>query len=222
MGRQCQVGDYAVLENDRPAKLAYRAWLQYADSVKKLEQTNLRLVIDGANLPVSREKELYSSVMTVWKHAMRAMNDLILGRPQRINDGDIMLGLLSWHLYPDMTVLGVGTRTYHVPQKDGLIAPGGMITVGMGSREGCPDETIYWSLPLAHMRFYGNPVNSERRHGMKESQVSYADFRFVLLGSVLSSWGMDKHDLGLALQCIILLGDSIINEPSKSAVLGDS
>ena len=89
------------------------------------------------------------------------MNDLILGRPQRINDGDVMLGLLSWHLYPDMTVLGVGTRTYHVPQQDRLIAPGGMITVGMGSREGCPDETIYWSLPLAHMRFYGDPVNAE-------------------------------------------------------------
>ncbi|RYN91066.1 hypothetical protein AA0119_g10778 [Alternaria tenuissima] len=196
-----------------------RAWLQYADSVKKVEQTNLRLVIDGANLPVSRDKELYSSVMAVWKHAMKAMNDLILGRPQRINDGDVMLGLLSWHLYPDMTVLGVGTRTYHVPQQDGLIAPGGMITVGMGRREGCPDEAIYWSLPLAHMRFYGNAVNAERRHGLKDSQVSYADFRYVILGSVLSSWDLEKNDLDLAMQCIILLGDSIItNEPSQSAV----
>jgi hypothetical protein len=120
---------------------------------------------------VSRDKELYSSVMAVWKHAMKAMNDLILGRPQRINDGDVMLGLLSWHLYPDMTVLGVGTRTYHVPQQDGLIAPGGMITVGMGRREDGPDEAIYWSLPLAHMRFYGSAVNAERRHGLKDSQV---------------------------------------------------
>ena len=193
--------------------MSSRAWLQYADSVKKLEQTNLRLVIDGANLPVSRDKELYSSVMAVWKHAMKAMNDLILGRPQRINDGDVMLGLLSWHLYPDMTVLGVGTRTYHVPQQDRLIAPGGMITVGMGSREGCPDETIYWSLPLAHMRFYGDPVNAERRHGMKDSQVSYADFRYVILGSVLSSWNMENNDIDLAMQCIILLDDSISNDP---------
>ncbi|CAN9466789.1 unnamed protein product [Alternaria alternata] len=193
-----------------------RAWLQYADSVKKVEQTNLRLVIDGANLPVSRDKELYSSVMAVWKHAMKAMNDLILGRPQRINDGDVMLGLLSWHLYPDMTVLGVGTRTYHVPQQDGLIAPGGMITVGMGCREGCPDEAIYWSLPLAHMRFYGSAVNAERRHGLKDSQVSYADFRYVILGSVLSSWDMGKNDLDLAMQCIILLGDSMItNRPPR-------
>jgi hypothetical protein len=171
---------------------------------------------------VSRDKELYSSVMAVWKHAMKAMNDLILGRPQRINDGDVMLGLLSWHLYPDMTVLGVGTRTYHVPQQDGLIAPGGMITVGMGRREDGPDEAIYWSLPLAHMRFYGSAVNAERRHGLKDSQVSYADFRYVILGSVLSSWDMEKNDVDLAMQCIILLGDSIItNEPSQSVVFGD-
>ena len=112
-----------------------------------------------------------------------------------------------------MTVLGVGTRTYHVPQQDRLIAPGGMITVGMGSREGCPDETIYWSLPLAHMRFYGDPVNAERRHGMKDSQVSYADFRYVILGSVLSSWNMENNDIDLAMQCIILLDDSISNDP---------
>jgi hypothetical protein len=222
MGCQCKVSDFDVPESGRPAKPFNRAWLQYADSVKKVEQTNLRLVIDGANLPVSRDKELYSSVMTVWKHAMNAMNDLILGRPQRIHDGDIMLGLLSWHLYPDMTVLGVGNRTYHVPQQDQLVAPGGMITVGMGSREGVPDEAIYWSLPLAHMRFYGSAVNAERRHGLEESQVSYADFRYVLLGSALSSWGMEKDDLDLAMQWIILLGDSIINDSSQSVVLGDS
>jgi hypothetical protein len=222
MGCQREVSDYTVSEICEPAKTTYRAWLQYADNIKKVEQTNLRLVIDSANAPVSRDKELYSSVMTVWKRAMKVMNDLILGCPQRIHNGDIMLGLLSWHLYPDMTVLGVGTRTYRVPQQDQLIAPGGMITVGMGGREGIPDDAIYWSLPLAHMRFYGNAINAERRIGLRESQIPFVDFRYVVLGSVLSSWGLEKDGLDIALQWIVLLGDAIANEPPGYVVRRNS
>ena len=48
---------------------------------------------------------------------------------------------------------------------------------------------------------------------MKDSQVSYADFRYVILGSVLSSWNMENNDIDLAMQCIILLDDSISNDP---------
>jgi hypothetical protein len=70
-----------------------------------------------------------------------------------------------------------------------------MITVGMRSRDGDPDKGIFWSLPLAHMRFYGGVVKTERRTSQKESQITYAGFQYVILGSVVSSWGLESENL---------------------------
>jgi hypothetical protein len=56
--------------------------------------------------------------------------------------------------------LKCGEWTHHVPQQDSLIPPGRMITVGMRSRDGDPDKGIFWSLTLAHVRFYGGVVKT--------------------------------------------------------------
>jgi hypothetical protein len=182
--------------------------LQIADSAKKKEQIQLKLVVENAMLPVSKDSALYSSVTNAWIRAMTAMNNLILGRPQRIQSGDIVLGLLSWHLYPDIAVLGIGNKSYHISQHDKIIAPGGIITLGMQSREGDIDEGIFWSLPLAHMRFYGDKVTTERRIGLRQSQIPFSDFRYVILGSVLSSWGLMNDQFDTAFRLIILLGNA--------------
>ncbi|KAF2180319.1 hypothetical protein K469DRAFT_753525 [Zopfia rhizophila CBS 207.26] len=182
-----------------------RSWLSSADKAKAFQQTQLRLILDNISLPVSKKPELYPAVIETWKKAMTALNDLILGRPQRIQSGDVLLGISAWHLYPDMSVLR--DTPQYIAQRDDLISSGGIITIGL---EGRPDEAgdgIYWSLPLAHMRYYGDATIATRFAGLRESQVSFGEFRYVILGSILATWG--PSDLECASRLICLLANSI-------------
>ena len=52
---------------------------------------------------------------------MQVLDKLIAGIPQSIEDPEILLGLGSWHLYPDMAV--VHNKAKHVWQKDELVLP---------------------------------------------------------------------------------------------------
>lgn len=94
--------------------------------------------------------------MTTWRNALQAMNDLVQGKPLRVQDPDVLCGLSSWHLYPDLSVQH--STTTSVKQSDPLIKRGGIITLGLLEGSAGSKEGIYWSLPLAHLRFYGDPV----------------------------------------------------------------
>ncbi|KAK2729017.1 uncharacterized protein CKAH01_10588 [Colletotrichum kahawae] len=82
-----------------------RSWLQTADSDRRLQQTQLMLIISNVRLPVNSKKDPYESVIDAWVSGMAAMNRLLQGIPQRVQDGTILLAMSSWHLYPDMEVL---------------------------------------------------------------------------------------------------------------------
>ncbi|KAF2719024.1 hypothetical protein K431DRAFT_229354, partial [Polychaeton citri CBS 116435] len=163
-----------------------RAWVASADKVKAVQQVQLRLIMENISLPVSRKTELYPAVIDAWSKAMVALDNLILGQPQRIHSGDVLLGISAWHLYPDMAVLQ--EQTHRVCQNDELIHPGGVITIGLENRPDQAGDGIYWSLPLAHLRYYGVPMQATRYSGLRESQVSFDQFRYVILGSILSTW----------------------------------
>jgi len=82
-----------------------RSWLQTADTAKRLEHTQLSLIINNLRMPVNSNNDPYQSVLKAWTSAMTAMDRLIQGIPQRVQDGAILLAISSWHLYPDMEVL---------------------------------------------------------------------------------------------------------------------
>jgi hypothetical protein len=150
--------------------------------------------MDNISLPVSRSSNVHSAVLGAWKHALRAMNDLVSGKSLRIQSGDVLLGLSAWHLYPDISVQS--PQPSYVSQKDTLISPGGIVTVGLLDRgEQSSDEGFYWSLPLSHLKHYGDPVQATRYSGLSESDVTYDQFLFVILGSVLSCWEVTDQDL---------------------------
>jgi hypothetical protein len=131
-----------------------RAWLRTADEVKKREQMRLRLIINNLNISVDNNVNVYRSVVRAWQTAMQMMEKLIQGMPQRVQNGAILLAMSAWHLYPDKVVLGSEEKL--VRQQDPLIAAGGCLTVGLESAY--PDhgnDGVYWSLSLAHLRFYG-------------------------------------------------------------------
>jgi hypothetical protein len=56
-----------------------RAWLRTADEFKKLEQTQLMLVIDNLDIPVNHDMRVYSSVMQAWKTALQSLERMVIG-----------------------------------------------------------------------------------------------------------------------------------------------
>lgn len=165
------------------------------------------------SLPVSKNPILHTAIINSWTRALLALENLIKGRGQRIQSGEVLLGLSSRHLYPDISV--VNDESHHIKQSDPLISPGGIITIGLHNKPDEADNGIYWSLPLAHMRYYGDPTVATRHTGLRESQVTSDQFIFVALGSVLSSWRLLDQDLETPLQVINMLSESVVNTLSK-------
>jgi len=163
-----------------------RAWLRSADEARMRDQRQLMLILNNVNLPVSSNLSVYNSVLDTWKTAMVSMDNLVKGVPQRVQCGALLLGLSAWHLYPDMVVYGKSIK--EIRYNDSLVSIGGILTVGLQNDEN-NDQGVYWSLPLAHLRYYGHPVKSTRAVSQDVSRVSMDQLAQVALGAVLSAWG---------------------------------
>lgn len=161
-----------------------RAWLQCADTAKALQQTQLRLLVDNVTLPISPHKSLYSTVMDTACKALQALDCLVRGVPQQIDNGAVLLGLSSWHLYPDILMASTDT---HIKQADNLIASGGIITIGLENKDG-KFGGVFWSLPLAQAKYYGDPVLAKRCLGVEQSRVSFDELQLVIIGSIIRDW----------------------------------
>ncbi|KAI9756772.1 MAG: hypothetical protein M1835_000705 [Candelina submexicana] len=133
--------------------------------------------------------DVYRSVLKAWQSAISTMEKLILDMPQRVQNGAILLGLSAWHLYPDVVVLG--KRTTGVDLKDPLIATGGTLTLILhdSSGEDLEQDGVYWSLSLAHLRYYGDPIASTRSTSLGSSQISFKEYEVLLLGDTLKLMG---------------------------------
>ena len=170
-----------------------RAWLRAADIVEELRQKQLSLIIQSLNISITQASDVYTSVMQAWKTAMTTMDRLISGMGHSIQDGSTLLGLSSWHLYPDLVVLG--NKTAEVKQKDSLVAPGGIVTIGLQGAQGADDCGVHWSLSLAHVHFYGDPVPAEGSISLSSSRVSLDEFLLVVFGSLISTWSPNASDV---------------------------
>lgn len=53
------------------------------------------LILDNADLPIDNEQGVYESVMKTYTAALRAMDNLIMGTPQQVQEGAAFLGILS-------------------------------------------------------------------------------------------------------------------------------
>ncbi|KAL8789433.1 MAG: hypothetical protein Q9213_001190 [Squamulea squamosa] len=163
-----------------------RAWLLSADENQKFRLTQLRLIIKDSGLLVSSFGNTYDSVIDVWTTAMKTLQDLILGRPQRISKGALLIGLSCWHIFPDLNVVG---PLIHVKFNDELVDKGGIVTLGLQSASTDNDPGVQWSLSLSHLRYYGNPVTVTSRTSALGSRISMEDLHMVALGAVFGAWG---------------------------------
>ena len=165
-----------------------RAWLRAADVARELNQKQLLLIVKNLNIPIDENMNVYSSVIEAWKTAMRTMDKLIDGVSHSVNSGAVLLGLSAWHIYPDLIILG--SKIAHTKQNDPLVAPNGNVTIGLHGVEAADSQGVYWSLSLAHLRFYGDPVPSQRSVDTDLSRISFDDLWHVILGSLFATWGI--------------------------------
>ena len=162
-----------------------RVWLRNADEAKKTQQTQVMLILKNISLPIAQKSGVYSSVMEVWRKAIRTLGLLIQGMPQRVQEGELLLGLSAWHLYPDICPLDAATT--FVLQNDPLVGSGGIITIGLQNANPDTDHGVYWSLSLAHLRYHGDPVIRTASAGGQSSRVSIDQLLMVTLGSVMDA-----------------------------------
>ncbi|KAF8246151.1 hypothetical protein K440DRAFT_662258 [Wilcoxina mikolae CBS 423.85] len=168
-----------------------RSWLRTADAAKEQQQIQLRLILENVALPVDTKTKVLDSVVQVWTSAMSMVDRLLGGVPQKVGSGAVLLGLHSWHLYPDMVVLEK-SGPKEVCQRDPLMDIGGILTIGLTGNDGVGDigdqhAGIHWSLPLANLRYYGHPTFSTRSI-LDNSQLSVAELQQVALGSFARTW----------------------------------
>ncbi|KAF5234251.1 hypothetical protein FAUST_7711 [Fusarium austroamericanum] len=209
-----------------------RAWLRCADEANgiKKKQTQLLLILKNIAIAVNSITDTYKSVMHAWKSAMVLVENLLLGQPQEVRDGAILLGLSAWHLYPDLLVLG--NTVTQVKQQDNLVAPGGILTLGLAETHSDQGHCgVSWSLPLASLNFYGDPITSTQTLDPDTSRLSSRDLSYVGLGSLLYEWDLPSTTVSQAVECLVELwaflcrnvgGLGPLSAPSRGSVQSDS
>ncbi|KAK4182282.1 hypothetical protein QBC35DRAFT_468206 [Podospora australis] len=168
-----------------------RAWLRTADKCKMKEQTQLRLIIDNLDATVSPSSGTYESVVEAWISSMKVVDNLVEGIPQSIHEVAALIGISSWHLYPDMVVYQAGP--HEIQQRDPLMRQGGLLTVGLDSSP-TSSQGVSWALPLAKLRYYGNPVVVRRSFDLHNQHVSFEQLALVILGGLAKVWPEDDGD----------------------------
>ncbi|KAK7420394.1 hypothetical protein QQX98_002817 [Neonectria punicea] len=187
-----------------------RSWLQTADATKRLQHTQLTLIINNLRMPVNSNPDPYQSVLKAWISAMTAMDRLAQRIPQRVQDGAVLLAMSSWHLYPDMEVLVGDCKTIH--QSDTLME-GAIITL---STHGVGDgEEVFWSLPLSRMRYYSTPVAAEARLASDTSRVSMQEFHVVILGMVIAPWTPRTENIPQSCRLVQVVNKRLEENPTK-------
>jgi len=185
-----------------------RAWLRAADQVMTKQQKQLMLIVNNVGLPVNNIDGTYESVKLAWVESLETMEKVVQGMPHNVYSGAVLLALMSWHIYPDMVV--ISSSVQRIAYDDELVAAGGQITVGLQNSTPDTGGGLKWSLSLAHLRYYGDPTTVERSAGLDSSRVSFKQFAFVVLGSLISGWGTSKNNTNIFLDEIIEIAEVIV------------
>lgn len=203
-----------------------RAWLRTADRIKTKEQDQLMLLMRNLNVPMDTDRLkkvfAYESVITAWTSALASVEKLVRGEPQAVDSGASLLALFSWHLYPDVVITSPASAEHHF--NDPLVSAGGTLTLGLAPPGGSCHRAVFWSLPLAHLNYYGRPVRREAELDMQSKAITFEQFVFVVFGALLWQWGFRHPDVKIpalffkSLRCTInktTLGASDLQDPSS-------
>ncbi|KIV77822.1 hypothetical protein PV11_09602 [Exophiala sideris] len=192
-----------------------RSWLQCANKFMQKQRSHLTIVSNSSGLSVDTTRNLYEDVTNAWISALRITECLLHGESHEVMSGAILLALKSWHLYPDMLYLK-DTRKF--TQDDALFPKGALITVGVTSAS--PDRAgLSWSLPLAYLRYYGDPVVITRSEAENASGVTVDDFCQMILGCATGYWFKTYDDIDIAVELLVTLSETLAGNPEDGSRL---
>jgi hypothetical protein len=177
-----------------------RAWIQTADQAMQVKQTQLMLIVNNMTLPVNTNPKMFQNVLQTWKSAMITVDNLIQGMPHSVETAAVLLGLCSWHIYPDMLVLHSSPTP--VKQNDPLVPKGGILTVGLQIDRPGQEGGVYWSLPLGHLRYYGAPVMKESHLETEGGRVAVDQLLQLAFGSFSKDSKCNRSELGAFIVCL--------------------
>lgn len=203
LASRCTISRIQLAEWDASA----RAWLQTADQAMAVRQTRLMSAIEELKLPIENGPSLLDTVVRACTAALEGMERLIQGVAQRVQSPAVLLGLSCWHIYPDILVLGT-SKIEPIKQNDPLVADGGLLTIGM-QLESETDESIFWSLPLSFLRWYGDPVVTRGSIGPAHARISPDELVFVTMGCLFAVWGLKAEDDTTAMDWITLIFNKV-------------
>ncbi|KAK8070421.1 hypothetical protein PG997_010624 [Apiospora hydei] len=178
-----------------------RSWIRAANDSPVISgrQKTVRSILDHINTTVRNKQDLYTSVTEAWKLSLETMEKIITGSSYSIEDGSVVVALVSWHLYPDLIVLGSQAEDYF--QNDELVEPGGCVTVGLRSHSLSLAEKsgVHWSLSLAHLRYYGALKTTSRSLTNTPSgneRFTREEFTLIFVGVIIARW-RDEADVSV-------------------------
>ena len=168
-----------------------RSWLRSADEAKQRQRDQAMLILNNLRLPFPSGPTTYERVIRTWHEALLGMENMLDEKPQSIFNGSVTLAILSWHLYPNMIVLG--NEVKHVQLHDPLFPTSGTCTIGLENRTGDEECGTKWSLTLSHMTFYGSPKTVQSQKDF--SRITPEQFLIVTLGSLLAEWHVSDSEV---------------------------
>ncbi len=194
-----------------------RAWLRTADRINDKNQTQLMELISKLNIAIDLNMAVYTSVVAVWTSALRSMEQIVSGMPQAMDttsSGSTLLALTSWNIYPNLLVINQPSASRRF--NDPLVAPGGVLTVGLPSPGETEPQGIFWSLSLAHLNYYGGPVTAEAQLNLRSTKMTFAQFCEAATGCFLGYWGVPRSRFPLIAEFLTLARDEICRAPDDA------
>lgn len=130
-----------------------------------------------------------------------------------VRDGSVLLGLSAWHIFPDMVVFNSPMGNTEVSLNDALVKQGGILSLGISDPSRREEQGVYWSLSLAHHKFYGDPMRQTRRLDVNGSRLSMDELILICFGSLMRCWSIPKQGMNTSIK--------IIQELANAFPLGD-
>ena len=196
-----------------------RSWLRTADRVKQREQKQVLLIFDNVEQQIRSDQGTYESVLSAWREALTFFEAIVSGISQKAGNGQSLLALCAWHLYPELMV--VDPIPKQTKQNDALMPTKVIVTIGLGQKLGERDG-ICWSLPLAYLRHYGPAVKRESVINSMQ-RLSVKEFEMAFFGTFIVGW----TELGVTLVQIaqwlsrvhqILLQGKLRSKPARDSL----
>ncbi|CAG9952349.1 unnamed protein product [Clonostachys rosea f. rosea IK726] len=189
-----------------------RAWLRTADLAMKRSHTRFSLVLTDINVSISCANDLYADVIQSWTCAMLTLEHLLGGRPRTTTDSAALLGISSWHMYPNLLLLD--DQLTKAGFFDNLFPSSCFLTIDIADnsdRTARPGPStvskgVHWPTVLAQHNLDGSSVDTI---GAIDYRVNIDELYLMALGSLLKAWDMPQSEIEPSLNWFIALWSSV-------------